>query len=160
MFNFQDSNSSDPPFYFSAEGGSWEDDDLGVAHLGGGGGGEDGIAVLEDPLAGGDGGFGQLRGGGGDLGGGAVGGAGDVLGGELGNMLSGAGGGEAGPIDQLAPAQGNPSGGNYLQRAIEVVTGKSPLFVDPGEVVVDTSRAGADWFWVCFFTILGLLALL
>ena len=76
-------------------------------------------------------------------------------------MLSGAGGGGgAGPIDQLAPAQGNPSGGNYLQRAIEVVTGKSPLFVDPGEVAVDTSRAGTDWFWVCFFTILGLLCLL
>ena len=158
MLNFQDSNSSDPPFYFSAEGGSWEDDDLGVSHLGGGGGGEDGIAVLEDPLAGGDGGFGQLRGGGDDLGG-----AGDLVGGGegFGDMLSGAGGGgEAGPIDQLAPAQGNPSGGNYLQRAIEVVTGKSPLFVDPGESVVDTSRAGTDWFWVCFFTILGLLCLL
>ena len=159
MFNFQDSNSSDPPFYFSAEGGSWEEDDLGVGHLGqGGDGGEGGLAVLEDPLAGGDGGFGQLRGGGGDQGG-----AGDLVGGGdggLGDMLSGAGGGEAGPIDQLAPAQGNPSGGNYLQRAIEVVTGKSPLFVDPGEVVVDTSRAGTDWFWVCFFTILGLLCLL
>ena len=160
MLIFQSSNaSSDPPFYFSAEQGSW-DDDLGVSQFGDGGGDVAGdIPVLEDPLAGGEG-FGQLRGGGGDLGGGAVGGAGDVLGGELGNMLSGAGGGEAGPIDQLAPAQGNPSGGNYLQRAIEVVTGKSPLFVDPGEVVVDTSRAGADWFWVCFFTILGLLALL
>ena len=158
MLIFQESNSSDPPFYFSAEGGSLEDD-LGVSHLGGvgGDGGED-IAVLEDPLAGGEG-FGQLRGGGDVLGG-----AGDLVGGGgdggLGDMLSGAGGGEAGPIDQLAPAQGNPSGGNYLQRAIEVVTGKSPLFVDPGEVVVDTSRAGTDWFWVCFFTILGLLCLL
>ena len=157
MLIFQESNSSDPPFYFSAEGGSLEDDDLGVAHLGGGGGGEDGIAVLEDPLAGGDGGFGQLRGGEDGLGG-----AGDLVGGDgLGDMLSGGGaGGGAGPIDQLGPAQGNPSGGNYLQRAIEVVTGKSPLFVDPGESVVDTSRAGTDWFWVCFFTILGLLALL
>ena len=109
-------------------------------------------------MAGGDGGFGQLRGGGDDLGR-----AGDLVGGGggLGDMFSGAGGGgEAGPIDQLAPAQGNPSGGNYLQRAIEVVTGKSPLFVDPGESVVDTSRAGTDWFWVCFFTILGLLCLL
>ena len=158
MFNFQDSNSSDPPFYFSAEGGSWEEDDLGVGHLGGGGGaGEDGLAVLEDPLAGGDGGFGQLRGGEDGFGG-----AGDLVGGDgLEDMLSGAGGGGgAGPIDQLGPAQGNPSGGNYLQRAIEVVTGKSPLFVDPGESVVDTSRAGTDWFWVCFFTILGLLCLL
>ena len=117
MFNFQDSNSSDPPFYFSAEGGSWEEDDLGVGHLGqGGDGGEGGLAVLEDPLAGGDGGFGQLRGGGDDRGG-----AGDLVGGGggLGDMLSGVGGGGgAGPIDQLAPAQGNPSGGNYLQRAI------------------------------------------
>ena len=159
MLNFQDSNSSDPPFYFSAEGGSWEEDDLGVGHLGqGGDGGEDGLAVLEDPLAGGDGGFGQLRGGGDGLGG-----AGDLVGGGQGleDMLSGAGaGGGAGPIDQLGPAQGDPSGGNYLQRAIEVVTGKSPLFVDPGESVVDTPRAGSDWFWVCFFTILGLLCLL
>ena len=161
MLIFQESNSSDPPFYFSAEGGSW-DEDLGVSNLAGGGGGDGGdvagaMPLLEDPLAGGEG-FGQLRGGGDVLGG-----AGDLVGGGdggLGDMLSGAGGGEAGPIDQLAPAQGNPSGGNYLQRAIEVVTGKSPLFVDPGEVVVDTSRAGVDWFWVCFFTILGLLALL
>ena len=159
MLIFQESNSSDPPFYFSAEGGSW-DDDLGVSSLGGGGGDGGGdIPVLEDPLAGGEG-FGQLRGGGDDLGGAGDLVGGDGLGGGLGDMLSGAGGGEAGPIDQLAPAQGNPSGGNYLQRAIEVVTGKSPLFVDPGEVVVDTSRAGVDWFWVCFFTILGLLSLL
>ena len=149
MLIFQESNSSDPPFYFSAEGGSW-DEDLGVSNLGGGGedvGGD--VLGLEDPLAGGEG-FGQLRGGGGDLGGGDV----------LGDMFSAVGGGEAGPVDQLAPAQGDPIEDGYLQRAIKVVTGKTPLFVDPGEVVVDTSRAGADWFWVCFFTILGLLSLL
>ena len=75
-------------------------------------------------------------------------------------MLSGAGGEEAGPVNQLAPAQGDPIEDGYLQRAIKVVTGKTPIFVDPGEVVLDSSRAGVDWFWVCFFTILGLLALL
>ena len=94
---------------------------------------------LEDPLPGGEG-FGQLRGGGGDLGG-------------VGDMLSGVGGGEAGPVDQLAPAQGDPIEDGYLQRAIKVVTGKTPIFVDPGEVVVDSSRAGVDWFWLAFFTI-------
>ena len=151
MLIFQESNSSDPPLYFSAEQDSW-DDDLGVSHLGDGGGvggAVGGDLGLEDPLAGGEG-FGQLRGGGGDLGGGDG----------LGDLLSGVGGGEAGPVDQLAPAEGDPIEDGYLQRAIKVVTGKTPLFVDPGEVVVDTSRAGVDWFWVCFFTILGLLALL
>ena len=148
MLISQTSNaSSDPPLFFSADQDSWEDD-LGVSNLGGGGedvGGD--VLGLEDPLPGGEG-FGQLRGGGGDLGGG------------FGDMLSGVGGGEAGPVDQLAPAQGDPIEDGYLQRAIKVVTGKTPIFVDPGEVVVDSSRAGVDWFWVCFFTILGLLALL
>ena len=75
-------------------------------------------------------------------------------------MLSGVGGEEAGQVNQLAPAQGDPIEDGYLQRAIKVVTGKTPIFVDPGEVVVDSSRAGVDWFWPAFFTILGLLALL
>ena len=128
--------------YFSAEQDTW--DDLGVADLGGGGDEVEDVLGQRDLLPGGDE-MGQLRGGEDGM-----------------KEILESVGGEQGLVDQLAPVQGGDTiEDGYLQCAINVVTGRTPIFVDPGvSGVADSSRTGADWFWPVFCSLLGLLALL